>query len=295
MIPLLLELAAAQAEQQAMAEAAKTLSSIKIKMTGMERMRKAFATKDARLNSVKAFVPWYGSDQLVQFLAQKIPNTPKYQGLRRSLVVGKVEGSDKTEAGYALFVNRASPYARQNNSEQKAIYITRNSKNLKKREQWVTILEKFSPWTFQTLPFTPDPTIAKMRLESVRGPALLKIGMQNIRDRTKWAPALAKLGMRSNSKNPETKVNPTLTDAEQAGFDLEFGAEKSQPMPAWSIGVKRIARVLIPLMGRDPNLIPRMLLDGDSDKYKQMPPPTRYILPSLQARQLVDFQKRIIK
>ena len=181
-------------------------------------------------------------------LLEKIPSGPQWKAYRESLIVSEVTTGGDTHA-YAVRSNPASRAVSEVDAPFTVLYV-RVKPRTKKPKESIQILEKYNPWTLDTLPFTPESTDALIIQRKSTERMVGQVKMARRKDRHKWRAELSGVGVRVQTVRPAQKKTPrVVSDVAHEAFRLEFGLGV-KPEPHWrptlndlkTVGVRRIAR-----------------------------------------------------
>jgi hypothetical protein len=207
----------------------------------------------ARAKALQRKVAHRAAEMTLESIKEKVPKTDAWQAYRTALEIAQVNVNPQD--GDAFMV-RANPKARtvRNVDASDTLLYVRGHNRLKKISQKVRILEKYSPWTLQTLPFTPDRSEARIVSRKVSKREADKIASRRLKERHKWRSELSREGVRPLPiRSKEAKVVKTVPDVAFEAMRMEFGIGQ-KAVPHWRPAAANVLRNGIGEMKRDPQM-----------------------------------------
>jgi hypothetical protein len=187
-----------------------------------------------------------------QEMMERIPKGEDWAAYRSSLQLVEVAGLGDADS-FALRANPRSRTVRSVDAPDTLLYI-RSRPRLRRASLRVQILEKYNPWTLQTLPFTPDRSEAKIISRKVTPREVQQVQRRRIRDQIKWRRELIAAGVRVPVVRPEKRKMPKTTpDVAHEAFRLEFGIGR-KPEPHWRPTMQLVMRQGVRDLKRDPKI-----------------------------------------
>jgi hypothetical protein len=160
----------------------------------------------------------------------------------------------------------------------------------------VAILEKYNPWTYDTLPFTPDPKDGFLSTKKSRPDQVRKTAALRMRQKPKWMKELQKVGVRKIDKANAIKLPKSVSKLPDAALDalkLEFGLGGQKPKPSWRLGFSHLARQGFKSFVKEKKLLAYPLTRPSFNMWKHWPPKTKHAISTLQAQKFKNFQKKV--
>jgi hypothetical protein len=224
-------------------------------------------------------------------LLERLPNNPDYESYRNSLDVVEVTVGGENYV-YALRSNPAYKKTTKIDAPNTLLYV-RSRPRLTKPDPAVQILEKYNPWTMDTLPFTPKSTKATIISKKVAEATVGKIRKSRRRDEYKWRPELLSVGQAvTSSRTSRIKTPSAVPDIGYAAFRLEFGIGE-KPIPHWRPTLQDLKTSGIKKMTRSPKI--KMLFTNPSftgwKRWEKIHTASK-IRPS-EARKFLPFQRKL--
>lgn len=248
-----------------------------------------------RALALRSMLTYSFATEGLSYVLSKIPVQHDYADYRKSLEVVDVRGGPNNQSKFAIRSNPKYRKVRSIDVPHTALYI-RPRRYLRKIRPEIKILEKYSPWTPETLPFTPKQSEALVIYRKVQLREAEQIAKARKRDKPKWSEALSKLGFRisnedSSKIDKDIKVMPDL--AFQA-MRLEFGVGGQKAVPHWRPMSKF-------LMGDGGNkilkspMVGSALADPNFKAWKDWSKPKSKQMAERDSKDLEVFQKKLFK
>lgn len=178
--------------------------------------------------------------EIYEDLLGNIPDD--HSDLRGSLGISRITGLP--DSAFGLVIHSRVKWSRLDKSsiDTCVLYVSAKSKLLQRVPPEIRVLEEFSPWTVDTLPFQPDAKVATVVSRKVRPSTVGRVRGERIRDRRKWVRQLNQLGIRETRKDkrlPERGVR-AVSDLEFESVRLEFGLGGSKAVPHWRPAILQV-------------------------------------------------------
>ena len=245
-----------------------------------------------RTKALKRNIAFRTAEKVQATLMENIPKGDDWNAYRASLEVVEVTGLGDEAVSFAVRANPRSRTVRNVDAPDTVLYI-RSRRNLKRIKPEVQILEKYNPWTLQTLPFIPDRSDAMVISRKVKEREVEKIQRKRIADRKLWRAELSKVGKRVPIVRPEsTRVAKTVPDVAFEAFRLEFGIGR-KPEPHWRPGLRNAIRDGLQELKRDPRIRGSMIRPSFTLWKSWEKIRTKSTVRTSQARDYVPFQKKL--
>jgi len=172
-----------------------------------------------------------------------------YSGLRGALRLGRVNAS-KGAVGYGVYADSSGmkkTKARKVDPQTGVFYIRPKKGKLVRVPEKIRILQQFSPWTLDSMPFFPTKREGSVITRKVSEKEVLKVKELRELDRPKWQPLLVKEGIRI-SKNQTIRLPPRAEVVEDVAFQalrLEFGGGDRAAKPIWRPVIRSLAKNVV--------------------------------------------------
>lgn len=252
-----------------------------------------------RMKHLMPMVAYLSADYVKRVVQAKIPGTQSYKSYKRGLEVAMIRGAGAGAFGYVVQVDTDQPSVKKI-QPKKVLLEVYPAKRAAKPDPAVLVLQKYNPWTFESLPFKPDSKkgIVVQRKSTTRKVALAT--KSRLKERSRWSKELSKVGFRSTKKSQQLKLSsslggkngevPTLSlDA----LKLEFGLGGARPKPAWRLGVQQLMRSGLKVFARDQKYFVFPLTRWSYKMWKKWPPRLKHSTSALQARRYRGFQSKL--
>jgi hypothetical protein len=217
-----------------------------------KRTRKLVSEWPARTRGVCRFVAHWAAQYVHAELLEKIPKGD-WDAYRESLKVARVSGDLGGATAFAVY---SSPKARKVREvdEPKTLLYIRSRRRLKRVKPEIEVLEKYSPWTLQTLPFTPKRSDAQVISRTATEREVNKVTRARQKDRKLWRPELIRLGVPVPITRVEAAQLPrTVPDVAFEATRLEFGFGV-KGVPHWRPAIARLTGAGLSELRRDPGV-----------------------------------------
>jgi len=217
-------------------------------------------------------------------LIQRIPQRDDLNTYRSSLELVRVTGLPPKVAMFSIYARTKAHKVRQVDAPRSVLYIHARRRLLPPAPE-VVILERYSPWTVDTLPFVPKRGTAITISRKVSRNSVQKVAKRREDDRTKWTRELREAGV----KVKRGKVMARQAALPDVTFDatrLEFGLDRQRPHPHWRPTIARWKRAGIQGILREQSDLISALVGVGFQGWKSWPPP----LPEIGIRTAQGFE-----
>lgn len=238
------------------------------------------------------YFAYVAASQSLARIKSKMPSKAEWKRYKHALHVTRVSGV----SAYAIKAEtKRGGRGRQREPAKEVVYV-RATKRRKRRDRTVTVLEKYNPWTWDTLPFTPGRSDAVIVTRRVREREMTKVAEARKGDKRKWQKELSAAGARvrkrnlANVKVPKRKAK-VVPDLAFEALRLEFGLGGSESKAHWRPGIRGFLKSL-PRIGRRKEII-RTFTDPKYSGWKMWPPKAKGQVNVGEARKFAPFQKRL--
>jgi len=250
---------------------------------------------DKRTARFQKLIPYLAAEYVRRDMLERIPKTEDMAAYRASLGVAQVTGGPKEINAYALRSNMRHRRVRKVDAPKTVLYI-RSKRQLRRVKPEVRVLERFSPWTLQTLPFMPKRNDALVISRRVSKQEADKVAKLRTADRPQWRHELNRLGKREVKKDRRLKVPKKAHIVPDVAFEalrMEFGLGGVKPKPHWRPSIRKLIAIgFKSMLRRDPRLkytFTRLGFQG----WKHWPPKTKTKIRLAEARNYLPFQRKL--
>lgn len=252
--------------------------------------RKLVAEWPARTRGVRRFVAHWAAERVRADLLDKIPRDG-WKAYRSALTVSRVEGDLGGMEAFTVYADSKARRVREVDEPQTLLYI-RSRRRLKRVKPEIQVLEKYSPWTLQTLPFTPKRSDAQLISRTVTKREVKKVTKARMKDRKKWRHELIRLGVPVPTTRVEAIQLPKVVpDVTFEAMRLEFGLGV-KGVPHWRPAVQGVGTGVGSLK-RDPSIRGAFTKPGFTDwkSWEKIDTSTR--IRSGDAGKFIPFQQKL--
>ena len=262
---------------------------------GMGKLAELVKDWPERMSHVAPQLAYLSADFLRRYVRAKLPKGQNYRAYRSGLEVARVKGLQKGEYAYAVHIDMKNRLVKKVRP-RKVLLEIHPKKRATRTNPEVAILEKYNPWTYDSLPFTPDPRFAFVVTKKVRPKQVSAVTEKRKRDRNKWSKELARVGVREVTKSNRVKIPKNVTflpDLALEALKLEFGMGGTKPKPAWRTGVSSLARGGFRAFSQNPQFFGLPFVRPSYKLWRKWPSKTRHTINTVEARKYIAFQKKL--
>jgi hypothetical protein len=259
-----------------------------------KNLKKLINQWPARSAHLQKLLPYLSARYVLEKIEENLPKGSDYDAYRTSLEIAQIVGLPRGFGGYAIRTNKRSRKVRNVDVPLTVIYVRANRK-LRRIPKEIKILEKYSPWTVQTLPFQPKRSEALVISRKVSKREVEKIEKARLKDKPTWRKALDKTGRREISKDKQLKIPKKVHALPDVAFEairLEFGVGGMKAEPHWKPAIRELMATGMKHMLRSDHRIKRSYLTAGYTQWKHWPPRQRKIR-LLEVKSFLPFQKKL--
>lgn len=196
-----------------------------------------------------------------------------------------------------MYAVHGEPRATQNQNietERHVIYVRPKRSFAAPVPPEVRLLHKYSPWTAETLPFSPKRNEAVLVLRRVSRREVQRVTAQRQKDQPEWRKQLEAAGVRNVNltKKPVEVKTKVINDL---GFDalrLEFGYGGAKATPHWRPSLYAALEYVKSLIRRR-SLFSNALTNARSFSWRKWPPRVESSIKFDAIRDFDKFQRRV--
>lgn len=247
-----------------------------------------------RLRKIQPMVAYMGAEYVKDLLQHKIPKGVA-GGYTQALEVVKVRGTRKGEYAYSVQIDSRNRKVKQVKVHRSLIYV-KPAKRMKRASPLVAILEKNSPWTYETLPFTPKKSDGFLVTRKASARMVRTVAAKNQRILPKLSAAFAKEGFNAPSRSNKMKIGKGATVLPDVALDalkLEFGLGDTKPRPFWRQAFRTLAKQAFQSFIKNKKLLAFPLTRPSFSLWKKFPTKTKHTISIGQARKFKAFQQKV--
>lgn len=224
-------------------------------------------------------------------LLEKIPSGKEWDSYREALTVSEVALGGAADA----FALRAVPRAREldKSDEDSAVIYVRANKMMQSADPKVQVLEKYGPWTLDTIPYTPTSKQAKVFFRQADKSTVAKVRRKVVQDRRLWRKELNALGVRVPLVRPsQVNLPKAVPEMAYAAFNLEFG-RGVKPEPHWRPTLRELTTAGMKRLSRNPKVLRLFTQPAFTGWTRWQGINTSVTLRPSQARKYIPFQRKL--
>lgn len=209
---------------------------------------------------------------------------------KKRMIVAEIR--DRAPRAWWAIVAKAETLQEGEYSDKASIlYVERRYPALETDEDPVSqILEKYGPWTVNTIPFVPSQRQALVVLKTVSVERVKQVENGNFADAQSITGLMRHYGIPFETRFNVRKKLRVIRDLEDLALRLEFGQEPGGKAH-WRPSVKFGKRGAVRMLRSDKDLI-RSMTDPNFNKHKRFIH-SKYKLNPNELQMLQDFQKKI--
>lgn len=249
--------------------------------------------KDRTLKYQKSLLYYsslYLKDQVKSYITPSLDTKDYIEGIQQAVVTLQ----NIKDSMYAVVLNPRLSRVKKLNP-QKSLIIIRAKRRLGKPDPKAFVLEKYSPWTMDTIPFMPDKRNADIINKNTSEVECLRISSERKKDALYWKRELIKLGAilpKDATKLDISKSVKSSSDMAYEAYRMEFGLDGKKSGSHWRRGVSDLISMGIPSIIKQKNLV-RILSDPNYIDWKKELPQVRVRVTPSEARAFSVFQKKL--
>lgn len=263
-------------------------------LPGTKDRFKAMQDWPNRLKHIEPMVPYLAADYVKRYLKAHLPKGQEQRGYRQGLEVAKVVASG-SEYAYAVQIDQKNRYVKMVKTARTLLYV-HPKKRMAKPNKIGAILEKYNPWTFDSLPISPDAKYVDI-VHKKGSPKLVNMTTEKRRrQKHEWAVLLAQAGVRNLNDKGRLRIGKiahTVPGFDMEALRLEFGDGKNEPKPLWRLALQHLKRGGIKTFSRDKRIFVYPFTRPSFRMWEKWPPRTKHKLPKMKAKRFMAFQKKI--
>ncbi len=201
-----------------------------------------------RSEKIQAQVAYEAARFVLDGLLTLIPKSEDGRRYAAALRIARIRSKDPA---FAVMLSMRARKTKRIDGP-KTIFYVKAKTGPKKPSKVVEILERYSPWTLDTLPFQPADKDAHVLSVRVSEKDVHRVFKDRQRDEKKWRVELERVGVRVKaSKMVRDRRVRAIPDVALVGYRIEFGSGSIRPKPHWrpslrnlkTVGVRKIARM----------------------------------------------------
>lgn len=205
-----------------------------------------------RTRALLKIVAYEAAKKTKGLLLESIPSDRAWRVYRHSLQVVEVS-TEKDEPAFAVRVHSVGKGGKKAKKDETLVYVRAN-RRMKKVNPAVEVLERYNPWTVDTLPMTPKGTDARMITRKVEKRVAEKVRKRRVADRLRWKAELGRVGVKVPAYKSKKSLPKEVTDVALSAYNLEFGIGMAGK-PHWRPSLKELKNSSIKRLKRNPKIL----------------------------------------
>lgn len=250
-----------------------------------------------RTTALRAQTAYLSTERVFNDIQQRIPSSQEYTTYRKALRFGRVAGTSEEEPAFAIYADPKARRVKRLDRNKVLLYVKVKRKRRLRIPPEILILEKFNPWTVDTLPFSPDKRWALTITRKAGARVVDSIAAKKKFQRSKIRKMLFKAGVRKLKKDNDLKVPKQITglpDVALEAIRAEFGLGK-RAIPHWRPAILGLVHgglrsMLKTATGKE---LISAFTESDFQNWRKWPTRTTRHLKFAEARKYQGFQKRL--
>jgi hypothetical protein len=171
-------------------------------------------------------------------LKNRLTTSGEYGNLGKAVKLFSVQGADSS---YLLTLRARERGSRDLDPNRTVVFVTPRKHAAITTSAAINVLERYNPWTLDTLPVAPKRREATVIYRQVSEKEMRTAQRAVIRSRIRWEPELARAGVKV-SANPINLMSVRIVpDIVSASMNLEFGL-RGESRPHWRPAVLLIKK-----------------------------------------------------
>lgn len=245
-----------------------------------------------RTKGVRRLVAFRAAQMVRESLLEKIPRDG-WGEYREALKVARVTGDLGGADAFSVYADPKARKVREVDEPKTLLYI-RSRRRLKRVKPEIQVLEKYSPWTLETLPFTPKRSDAQLVSRTVTKREVKKVTKARLKDRKLWRHELLRVGVVLPSTRPgaRDRVPKVVPDVAFEAMRLEFGFGV-KGVPHWRPAVRGLVGSGLGRLRRDPQIRGAFTKAGFTEWRSWVKIDTSTRIRAGDARNFLPFQKKL--
>lgn len=250
-----------------------------------------------RTTALRAQTAYLSTERVFKDILQRLPSAQEYTTYRKALRFGRVAGTSKEEPAFAIYADSKARRVRRLDRGKVLLYVKAKRKRRLRIPPEIHILEKFNPWTVDTLPFSPDKRWALLITRKAGARQVDSVAAKKKLQRPRLRKALFRAGVRRLKKDNDLKIPKSikgLPDVALEAIRAEFGLGK-RAVPHWRPAILGLVHgglrsMLKTATGKE---LISAFTESDFQNWRKWPTRTTRQLKFAEARKYVGFQKRL--
>lgn len=215
--------------------------------------------------------------------------------LRGSLRMDRIRGLPDSLDGYLIHSVPKGRGISKAEEESTVIYVSVKDNLMKAPPESMIILEDYSPWTMETLPYAPDPKTTDVISRRVSPREVGRVRRMRKRDKPEWKRRAIKAGVKVAGAGlaPRPRGMEAIPDTAFESLRLEFGLGGEPAKPHWRRAILKLAlRGGAGMIARKREFT-RAMTNLSFNAWERWPRRTTKFATVATAKKYVPFQKKL--
>lgn len=246
-----------------------------------------------RTRAVRSQFLYVAVDNVYKDLLSYIPS--EYTDLKRSLHMQRIQGLPDTIDGYVIRALPRKMNITKEDSNSVVIYVSAKTNLMRSVPEATKILEDFSPWTTEMIPYAPDPKTATVISRRVSPREVNRVRQLRNRDKVVWRRRAKEAGIKIERTifQPRPRELASVPDVAFESLRLEFGLGGSPSKPHWRKAILKLAlRGEAGMIARKREFI-RTMTDSTFRAWERWPTKVSEFATVAESQRYVPFQQRL--
>lgn len=253
-------------------------------------------TWNERTRKLLKMIPYLAAEFVLREIRSRLPRTEEMRAYKQALEAAQVLGVPDNEPVTAVRLNQFHRRIRKIRPDRNVLYVKPREHSIKKTKPEVLVLERFSPWTFDTIPFVPEKADATLISRKVSVIEVRMIAKKRKTDKVKWRRELASTGWKPSREKEDVKPkrkSKAIPDIVFQVLRMEFGLGDERSVPHWRPSIRLLTRSGIRRIIRQVRGLNRLFTDPSFRQWEKWPPRTANRVRLQEARGYAAFQRKL--
>ncbi len=247
-----------------------------------------------RTIAFKKAVGYYATLHLLEEIKKNIKPSNETKDYIDSLQQVLISQSDTKEFLFAVTINKKARKVKKLDVNKSIIEI-KAIRRMGKADPKAATLEKFNPWTLDTIPFLPDKKSANIITTKSSSSYVNKVSKLRNKDKPTWKKELIRIGVPEKTFSNKLEISPNSSKAipnvALEGLRMEFGLDGNESSSHWKRALSELASSGLMSIMQDKKL-DRILNDATYSEWKNIPN-AKSRITMREARDFESFMKQL--
>jgi hypothetical protein len=269
--------------------------SAKIQAKGNLDLPRLLKEWPERSRAMRNYIVYLAAKYVHDQMLDKIPKKDEWRAYRMGLTVGMMMGGEPGSDVFAVYVDPKHRKVRSLNVQRTLIFVKPRRKSRRPKKE-VALLEKYNPWTFETMPFQPSKADAIIVHKKVSQTTIDRVTKQKKKILRTFTKELSKIGHRAVNKRNKLKVSRRLKkipDVVMSALKLEFGLGTDKAKPHWRPAIRKLLRSGFREFRRSHHALTYAMTRSNFQGWRKWPPRVRHRVRMNDVRLFKNFQQKL--